>query len=120
MGITQLVTSSSGNFFRGSSFQWNRAYLTLTLSFNLLVTILILIRLHMASKAARDITGHNSSKVYATISAMIIESAAIYATFTITFVVIYWVGSLVSVGFGNAAGKVNVCYSLTISKFADI
>jgi hypothetical protein len=109
-----VVSSSAGDFWHGNTVDWNRAYLTLTVAFNLLVTILILVRLRMASKAVRETTGHDRSIVYGTIFAMIIESAAIYATFTITFLVIYSVGSPVSVGFGNAAGKVTVCHSLRI------
>ncbi|KAF5323230.1 hypothetical protein D9619_013528 [Psilocybe cf. subviscida] len=114
VGVVQLTSFSTSPFFSGSPFKWNRVYLTLTVSFNLLVTILILVRLRMASKAARKTTGHNSSNVYGTISAMIIESAAIYATFTITFLVVYWVGSPVSVGIGNAAGKVTSLTQLLI------
>lgn len=70
----------------------------------------------MASRAVRETTGRANSKVYETISAMIIESAAIYATFTITFLVIYSVGNPISVGFGNAAAKTQVCRSPMILK----
>ncbi|KAF5323294.1 hypothetical protein D9619_013519 [Psilocybe cf. subviscida] len=108
VGVVQLTSTSTGNFFHGSSVDWNRAYFTLTVSFNLLVTILILLRLRKASKAVRGTSGHDSSRIYSTISAMIIESAAIYAVFTVTFTVVYSVGSPVSVGFGNATAKV-VC-----------
>lgn len=111
-----MVSSNAGDFWHGNPVEWNRAYFSLTVSFNALVTILILIRLHVASKAVRETTGHASSRVYDIVSAMIIESAAIYATFTLTFLIIYSVGNPVSVGFGNAAAKTQVCHLVTILK----
>ncbi|KAJ7739989.1 hypothetical protein DFH07DRAFT_839566 [Mycena maculata] len=66
---------------------WTIPYYTMSLSLNILVTILIVIRLLVCRAQITRAMGKTHGAQYTSLAAMIIESAAIYSSFSLLFLV---------------------------------
>ena len=87
---------------------------TLSLSLNVIVTVLIAGRLLYYRSRLREILGPNHGKVYTTIIAITVESAAIYAVFELMALVAFLTNSPTKNVFFPMLGNVQVRYSPTI------
>ena len=107
-----------GFFFNRTSAAFGIPYYTLTVSINVIVTVLIVYRLHKVSKVARETLGEESAKLYTGIAAMLIESAAPYSLTGIMFLIPYARGDAVAVAIGQVWAKFTVrdlCFVITIT-----
>ena len=102
MVVVQLTIAVKPNYnlFRGKAVQFGTPYYSLTVSFNIIVTLLIVMRLYKLGKSVTNAMGRSNARIYTNASAMLIESAAPYALFGIAWIVSYSIGSPTAVAFG--------------------
>ena len=81
-----------------SRFQFYTVYISLSLSLNVLLTFMIVIRLAMHGRGVRIATGHPTgiSGVYKSIAAMLIESSALFAVSSVLVIGSWAVGNQVA------------------------
>ena len=102
------------NFYRdGKVINFGTPYYSLTLSVNLIVTLLIVFRLRQLRKEVTGAIGSDSAKIYSSISAMLIESAAPCTITAIAWTIPYARGNSVAVCFGVVSDELAVSHSST-------
>lgn len=121
-----LAGKPKGNFFHGKSINFGTPYYTITIAFNIFVTVLIIIRLRKLRKAVSGAIGEDSARIYTSVASTLIESAAPYSVVGIMFLIPYALGNGTAVAFGQVWAKIAVCVTpftcphrsngLTISK----
>ena len=89
MSICLLVQISQPSLSLWSSLNFSLPYFTLSLSLNVIVSIFITLRLLSQRRKVVNILGRQHAQQYVSIAAMIVESAALYSVFSITFLVLY-------------------------------
>ena len=89
MSICLLVQISQPNLSLWSSLNFSVPYFSLSLSLNVIVAILIVTRLLLERRKIVAALGKQHAKQYVSIAAMIIESAALYSVFSLTFLGLY-------------------------------
>lgn len=80
----------------------------MSLSLNIIVTILIVTRLLLYRARISRVMGKAHGAQYASLAAMIVESAAIYSSFSIMFLAPFAVGSPISQLFLQSLSPVQV------------
>ena len=118
-GILSTYQRSGLRFNDRALANFHVSYLSISLSLNVLLTLMIVIRLivHIrdVQKTTRDLNGSN--RLYttaATVVTMLIESSALYAVTLVLFVVPYTRDSSVSAIFSAAIGPMQVRAALTL------
>lgn len=109
-----IAVEPHSDFFRGRTVNFGTPYYSITLAYNITVTLLIVIRLRKLSRSVTDALGHANARIYTNVSAMLIESAAPYALFGIAWIVPYVMGHPTAVCFGFVSGKLSVSYVLPL------
>ena len=94
MSIVELdaVTRPNSSIFTSTTVNLGLIYWSLSIAVNVLVTILIVARIYVVQRAlsrALDEHSKHSDKFYSNVSAMLIESAALYTIPGIIFLVGY-------------------------------
>lgn len=110
LSIIELVTAGKpgGNFFGGRTINFGTPYYAITISLNVIVTILISVRLLRLSRAISKVLGRDSSRMYTNVVAILAESAAPYSIVGLMFLIPYAMGSDISIGFGLVWAKLTV------------
>ena len=102
------ISASSIHVHASQVVNWTIPFLSLTISLNILVTIAIVIRIQMyRSRLSKALGSHHASH-YTSVSAMIVESAAIYSAFAIVLLVTFAINSPVFNIFLQAMSQVQV------------
>lgn len=83
------MTKSSDTFWSSKSMQFGIAYWSLSISLNIILTLSIATRIWLARYRIRKTLGSQHSVQYISITAMLIESAALYAVWGMTFLICY-------------------------------
>ncbi|KAF9463671.1 hypothetical protein BDZ94DRAFT_1163508 [Collybia nuda] len=96
------------------SFQLALSYWSISIAFNVLVTILISVRLLIMRSRSKHIQGPDSSSPYITVSAMLVESAFIYSSTGLAFLISYAINSPVQNLFLPLLGQVQSIAPLLI------
>lgn len=91
-----LIQVSTTNPYVTNGINFTLPYLSLSLALNIILTIAIVLRLLMFRYRTVALLGPKHGTQYTSIAAMIIESAAIYSTISITFLVLFGLGNPVS------------------------
>jgi len=116
MGILFLIQLSlpASSPFVTSGINWTLPYLTLSLSLNVIVTIMIVCRLiyYRWSMSKALGTGHTSQ--YTSIAAMLVESAAIYTAFGLLFLVPFVLNNALANIFLQTLGEAQIIATLLI------
>jgi len=108
-------TEPNSSFWATTSVNFAIPYFSLTIALNVIVTLLIIGKLLWARRTSRKLLGPNSSSsVYTSISAMLIESAALNFCTSIAFLVPYARGDTVSVVFQEIAAYNSIVSTLLI------
>ncbi|KAH8078065.1 hypothetical protein BXZ70DRAFT_689954 [Cristinia sonorae] len=107
LGILELVSAfkPGGWFFSGKAVNFGTPYYSITVSMNVIITSLICGRLFYLSRQVRQALGKENAKLYTSIAAMLIESAAPYTAMGILFLPFYAKGNNVVVALGQVWSK---------------
>ncbi|KIK70429.1 hypothetical protein GYMLUDRAFT_184049 [Collybiopsis luxurians FD-317 M1] len=91
MSILLIYESAKpgANFFVGHAVDFGVPYVSLTISLNIIVTALICIRLLFLRQEVSRILGPACAKMYTSIIAILVESAALFTVFGIVYVILY-------------------------------
>lgn len=108
--ILELILASRPNadFFHGKNLHFGTAYYALSITFNIVVTSLIVIRLHKLSKTIVSVLGPDSAKLYSSIVSMVIESATPFTLSGVAWIIPYAIGNPTAVGFGVISNQFGV------------
>ncbi|EJD45507.1 hypothetical protein AURDEDRAFT_137206 [Auricularia subglabra TFB-10046 SS5] len=83
------VTTPGQRLFSSITLQFMLPYFSMSMGLNILVTLLISARLLLARHRIRSVLGAEHTKVYISITAMLVESAALYSLFSCIFIATY-------------------------------
>lgn len=86
MGVFCMTSIARANPWTGPAVLWQTIYMAVTISFNILVTLGIVYRLVSMRRSVHQIYPLNEAKLYTSIIAMVVESAALY---TVTYLAYY-------------------------------
>jgi succinate-acetate transporter protein len=91
MGILVLFETNlpASNLWTALSVKFTLSYFSLSLSLNVLLTFLIVIRLLLHRQRTRKHLGAKHATHYTSIAAMLVESSALYSAFSLIFIVSY-------------------------------
>ena len=103
------ISASSIHVHASQVVNWTIPFLSLTISLNILVTIAIVVRIQLYRYRLSNVLGSHHAVQYTSVSAMIIESAAIYSAFAIVLLVTFALNSPVFNIFLQAMSQVQVC-----------
>ncbi|KAI9461088.1 hypothetical protein HD554DRAFT_2131070 [Boletus coccyginus] len=96
LGIMFLIQVSTTNAYVTNGVNFTLPYLSLSLALNIILTIAIVLRLLTFRYRVISLLGPKHGTQYTSIAAMIIESAALYSTVSITFLILFGIGNAVS------------------------
>jgi hypothetical protein len=127
-GLMQLASYVLGSFFlvqltspqsspynnAGHQINWTIPYLCVSLGINIVVTSLIVVRLLLYRRTMVQLLGPGHAAECTTVVAMLIESAAVYTTFTLLFLVPYLMQNPVSFTFVQVMGEAQLIAPLLI------
>ncbi|KAJ6529060.1 hypothetical protein DFH09DRAFT_935035 [Mycena vulgaris] len=83
------VTKGGDTFWSSKSVQFGIAYWSLSISLNIILTLSITSRIWLARHRIRKLIGSQHSTHYVSITAMLVESAALYAVWGMAFLICY-------------------------------
>ncbi|KAJ6506528.1 hypothetical protein C8R45DRAFT_1069620 [Mycena sanguinolenta] len=89
MGIIFAVQSGlpDGNFFRGRAVHFGTPWLVLTITFNVVATALIILRLKCVIRGMRDVLARSRAEVYLNVISILIQSALPFTLLGIGYVI---------------------------------
>lgn len=107
LAIIELILAGKpgGDFFHGKTINFGTPYYTITIAFNIFVTLAIVIRLMRLGKAVSRALGRESALMYTSVASMLIESAAPYSMVGIMFLIPYALGNGTAISFGQVWAK---------------
>jgi len=107
LAIIELVLAGKpgGDFFHGKTINFGTPYYTITIAFNIFVTLSIVFRLMKLGKAVSRALGRDSARMYTSVASMLIESAAPYSMVGIMFLIPYALGNGTAISFGQVWAK---------------
>lgn len=110
LAIIQLLLAAEpdGGIFGGKAQQFGISYYTIAISFNITLTVLIVLRLRNMGKVMSEHMGNESAKLYAGVSAILVESAAPYSILGVVFLIPYATSSPTALAFSQIWGKFGV------------
>jgi len=91
MSILLIYESAQpgANFFVGHAVDFGIPYISLTISLNIIVTALICGRLLYLRRQVGNVLGQSYAKMYTSLVAILIESAALFTALGIVYVIVY-------------------------------
>ncbi|KAJ7642039.1 hypothetical protein FB45DRAFT_826301 [Roridomyces roridus] len=110
--LIQICTSSPFGIF--TALNWTIPYFSLSLALNILVTIAITVRLYMFRRRGAKVFGRNYGSQYTSVAAMLVESAFLYSSFSILFLVPFGMNNPLSQIFLQALSQVQTISTLLI------
>ncbi|KAH9929362.1 uncharacterized protein B0H18DRAFT_1117406 [Fomitopsis serialis] len=114
--LIQISTPASSPFQNGSAskINWTVPYFSIAVSLNVVVTLMIAARLWLYRYRITSVLGMGHGSHYTGIAAMIVESAAIYSTFALLFIIPFGVGNAIANTFLQALSQVQIIAPLLI------
>ncbi|KAG7100299.1 hypothetical protein E1B28_002074 [Marasmius oreades] len=116
MSIITIVTSTQPNssFWATNAVQFALAYYSLTVSFTIISTVLMLVQLFIFRRRFMEYLGEEYADRYTSIGAMLIESSALYTVWSIIFLGLYIVNHPVQYVFLASLAEVQIISPLLI------
>lgn len=110
LGIIQLVSAFTpgGHFFSGKAVDFGVPYYSILIGMNVTVTLLICGRLAYLSKQVLAALGPENARLYTSVAAVMVESAAPYTISGVIFLALYAQGNLASAAVGQVWAKLTV------------
>ncbi|KAI0060432.1 hypothetical protein BV25DRAFT_1955777 [Artomyces pyxidatus] len=90
--IYAIDTSSPVGFFGRITINMGTVFFAISLSLNIMLTLMIVVRLWSYQRKSRDVFGPRFGRKYTSFSTMFIESAAMYAICSVLLLVTYSIG----------------------------
>ncbi|KAF9220044.1 hypothetical protein BS17DRAFT_788125 [Gyrodon lividus] len=113
--LIQISTPSSSPYFNADkTINWTLPYFTLSLLINIVVTILIVLRLFLYRRRMIQVLGPGHATESTSVAAMVVESASIYSTFSLLFLITFITKSPVSNTFLQVLGETQLIAPLLI------
>ncbi|KAG1784698.1 uncharacterized protein HD556DRAFT_1462771 [Suillus plorans] len=106
MWLLQVTASTS--YFSLTDIDYTIPYLTLSLALNIIITIVIVLRLLTYRRRISKVLGSSYGTQYTSIAAMIVESAALYSTFSVAFLTLFGLNNAISETFLVSLTQVQV------------
>jgi hypothetical protein len=97
---------------------YGTAYYAISLSVNIMLTILITIRLMMYRRLVSSSLSAEHAKQYLSLAAILIESAALYSVLAFIFIVTYAIGNPLNQIFLGVASSGQVCATCVAKHFS--
>jgi len=121
MGIFfDIRTAAPAGLYGDQTAKIGLAYFTISLSLNIILTLMISYRILRYQRVIRRSLGDEYSKTYTTITSMFVESAAIYSVLSIALLVTFALNSpLNQIWLGLAPGVQSITSYLIILRVAD-
>ncbi|KAF7333330.1 hypothetical protein MVEN_02348300 [Mycena venus] len=106
MGIIATVQSGlpDGDFFSGTTVQFGTPWLVLTITFNVVATALIILRLTCVIRGMRDVLARSRAEVYLGVISLLIQSALPFTLLGIGYLIVYVTGAPESLAFASVWG----------------
>ena len=117
MSICLLVQISQPSLSLWSSLNFSVPYFSLSLSLNVIVAVMIVTRLLLERRKIVSALGRQHAQQYVSIAAMIIESAALYSIFSLTFLGLYGANHPVQNIFLQILPQIEVSYPSPVFLF---
>lgn len=117
LAVFELATSFTpgGFFFGAKSINFGTPYYSMTIGLNIIVTALICYRMLSLSKLVKAAMGEENARLYTSVAAIMVESAAPYSLTGLVFLIPYARSSMISVAFGQVWAKFTVsCHVLQV------
>lgn len=112
MWMLQVTTASP--YFSLTHINYTVPYLSLSLALNIIITIIIVLRLLTYRHRISKVLGSGYGAQYTSVAAMIIESAALYSTFSVALLTLFAIGNPISAAFIEALTQVQIIAMLLI------
>lgn len=90
---------------------YGTSYYVISLSVNIILTILITIRILMYRRMILDVLPEEHARHYVSLATIMVESAALYSVLAFIFIITYAVNSPINQIFLTAASSAQVCQS---------
>ena len=108
--IWTLQSSQPGlSLYSDVPLAYGTAYYVISLSVNIILTILITIRLFMYRRTVLATLPAEHAKQYVSLAAIMVESAALYSILALMFIVTYAIDNPLNQAFLGAASAAQVC-----------
>lgn len=113
MAILQTIAASlpESALWNERAVQFGLPYFALSMTINMLVTVIIISRLLLARRQIRQVMGSQHGKEYTGVAAMLVESAVPPALVSIVLIALYAEGILAQVLFYPLLPQVQVSFS---------
>ena len=113
LAVIQVVVSGepNGNFFGIETIKIGVSYYAISISMNIVLTVLICVRLLRASKQITSILDREAGTAYTSAATILVESAAFYSASGIMFLIPYAMQLQVGILFGQIWTKMSVSLS---------
>jgi len=110
--LIQISSPSSSPFQTSAAdtINWTLPYLSVAVSLNVVVTLMIVARLLAHRHYMTKVLGPGHVSHYTGVAAMIVESAALYSAFALLFIIPFGVGNSIANTFLQALSQVQVTY----------
>ncbi|KAH0831410.1 hypothetical protein J3R83DRAFT_14080 [Lanmaoa asiatica] len=113
--LLQISSPASSPYINaGHPINWTIPYFCVSLAINIVVTLLIVIRLLLYRRAMVQLLGPGHATECTTVVAMLVESAAVYATFSLLFLIPFAMNNPVSYTFIQVLGEAQLIAPLLI------
>ncbi|KAF9475286.1 hypothetical protein BDN70DRAFT_936015 [Pholiota conissans] len=114
MGVLFLIQVSAASPWTTSTINWTIPFFSLSLSLNIILTTVIVVRLMLHRRQIGGIMEDSHGKHYTSIAAMVIESASIFSVFSLLFLVPFVLNNAINQIFFQALSIVQINAMLLI------
>ncbi|KAG2154512.1 uncharacterized protein EDB93DRAFT_1320132 [Suillus bovinus] len=115
MGIMwMLQVTANSPYFTSTKINYTVPYLSLSLALNIVITIVIVLRLLTYRRRITKALGSSYGTQYTSIAAMIVESAALYSTFSVALLLLFLTNNPISATFIESLTQVQIIAMLLI------
>ncbi|KAG2090626.1 uncharacterized protein F5147DRAFT_764413 [Suillus discolor] len=115
MGIIWLLqVTNSASYFSSTNVDYTIPFFTLSLALNIIITIVIVLRLLTYRHRISKVLGSSYGAQYTSIAAMIVESAALYSTFSVAFLTLFGLNNPISETFLVSLSQVQIIAMMLI------
>lgn len=110
LGLLWLLQISNSSPW-GGTINWTLPYLSVSLGLNVIITLAIICRLFLFRRRIAGALGGNYGSQYLSLAAILVESAALYSSFCLLFLVPFGLNHYISTIFLQSLCQVQVTYN---------
>ncbi|KAF9480756.1 hypothetical protein BDN70DRAFT_804686 [Pholiota conissans] len=116
MGFMFIIQNSlpNGSLWADGEIQFALPYFVLSVSMSIIATSIMILRMLLFKRKLQSILGKSHTSPYTSVSAILVESCALYATFSIIFIVLFAINHPIQYVFLSALANVQIIATLLI------